>query len=120
MATRKATFLRIADDAYRVTWTGLLNGDDGDPVSENYAKYADRSVQALGTFGAGGNLRVEGSNDGATTYATLNDPSSTALDITAAKVKQVLELTGIIRPHVTAGDGTTSLTCVMFMRKRKK
>lgn len=113
-----------APQAFIVTWTGLLNGDDGAPfVAPNRA---DKSVQVFGTFGASGNLRVEGTNqqaynaDGsavasAPTYATLNDPQANALDVTAAKIEQVLENPNAIRPRVTAGDGTTSLTVVMVV-----
>ncbi len=77
---------------------------------------ADRSVQVLGTFGTGGSLRIEGSNDGST-YAVLTDPQGNALDFTTAKIETVMELTRYIRPRITAGDGTTSLTCVVLMRR---
>ena len=112
--------------AYIVTWGPLANGDDGAPfVCPNKS---DKSVQVLGTFGAGGNARIEGSNKqayntslsggasaglGASDYATLNDPQANALDFTSAKIEQVLENPNAIRPRVTAGDGTTSLTVVM-------
>ena len=120
-----------APQAYIVTWTGLLNGDDGAPfVSPNRA---DKSVQVIGTFGAGGNARIEGSNKQAysmtpgvsgggtltgltgTDYATLNDPQGNVLDFTATKIEQVLEAPNAIRPRITAGDGTTSLTVVMLI-----
>lgn len=105
-----------------VTWTGLLNGDDGAPfVCPNRG---DKSVQVFGTFG-GGNCRIEGTNQqaydaggtaiGGLTYATLNDPASNALDIAAAKIEQVLENPCAIRPRITSGDGTTSLTVVMVV-----
>jgi len=77
---------------------------------------ADRSVQVTGTFGAGGNLRIEGSNDG-TNYSALTDPQGNALDFTATKIEGVLELTRYIRPRATAGDGTTSLTVTMILRR---
>lgn len=106
-----------------VTWTGLLNGDDGAPfVCPNRA---DKSVQVLGTFGAGGNCKIEGCNQqvydsagaviAGVTYALLNDPASNALDITAAKIEQILENPNAVRPRVSAGDGTTSLTVVMVV-----
>lgn len=97
-------------------WTGLLNGDDGAPVDLN--DYTDRSVQVQGTIGVGGNCRIEGSNDG-TNYVVLTDPQGTALNITAAGViEQVLEVTRYIRPRITAGDGTTSLTVTIFGVRR--
>ncbi|MEY4375866.1 MAG: hypothetical protein RJB26_416 [Pseudomonadota bacterium] len=122
MATRAATISNPTKDQYDdgvqlVTWTGLLNGDDGAPVE--LPTHSDRSVQVVGTFGAGGSLSIEGSNDG-TNYATLNTPASVALAITAAGIKAVLELPRYIRPRVTAGDGTTSLTAVLLVRRNTR
>lgn len=90
------------------SWIGMANGDDGEPL--NISHFADKSIQVLGTFGAGGNLRIEGSNMlDSPTYATLADAQGNALDFTAAKIEQVLESPYWIRPRVTAGDGTTAL-----------
>lgn len=97
--------------AFGVTigWTPLANGDDGQAF--DVQDFRDISVQVLGTFGVGGNLRWQGSNEATpTNWATLNDPQGNAMDITAAKIEQVLENTRWMRPVVTAGDGTTSLT----------
>ena len=106
-----------------VTWTGLLNGDDGAPFAS--PNRADKSVQVFGTFGAGGNCKIEGTNQQAydgngtiiagLTYALLNDPASNVLDITAAKIEQLLENPNAVRPRVSAGDGTTSLTVVIVV-----
>jgi hypothetical protein len=59
-------------------------------------------------------MMIEGSNDG-TNYHTLNDPQGNALDIAALKIEQILEVTRYIRPRVTAGDGTTSLSVTMIV-----
>lgn len=99
-----------------ITWTGLLNGDSGEPLEMPGS--ADRSVQINGTFGSGGTVLIEGSNDGVN-YYTLNDPSSAALSYTAAKIESVLEITRYIRPRVSAGDGATSLVCSMLVRQSK-
>lgn len=98
-------------------WTGLLNGDTGEPVALN--EFGDRSFQALGTFGAGGSVQPQGSNDG-TNYIQLRDASSTAFAHTAAGLKQILEATLYVRPSVTAGDGTTSLSCYLFARRTQR
>jgi len=45
------------DGVQLVTWSGLLNGDDGAPVE--LPSHADRSVQVTGTFGAAGNVNIE-------------------------------------------------------------
>lgn len=100
------------DSVITAQWV-LSNGDTGAPISK--ASYADRSVQVTGTFGAGGNMRWEGSN--ATIYATLTDPQGNALDFTAAKIEAVTELCLISRPSVTAGDGTTALTVTLIARR---
>lgn len=82
----------------------------------DWAEYADRSVQVAGTFGAGGTLLIEGSNDG-TNWATLNNVQGTALSITAAGIKQVAEVTTQVRARVSAGDGTTSLNVAFLLRR---
>jgi len=123
MATRAKTITEMvyAGDkgVHIVQWTGLLNGDDGEPLEMPGS--SDRSVQVTGTYGAGGNLRMEGSNDG-TNYAPLADPQGTDLDIVAAdkQIEQILELTRFIRPRVTAGDGTTTLVVTMLVRRNRR
>lgn len=97
-------------------WTGLGNGDDGDPLT--LPQFADRSVQVKGTFGAGGTIIIEGSNDPESpTYAPLVDPQGSAISFTSAGIEQILEASYLIRPRVTAGDGTTSLTITILVRK---
>jgi len=101
-----------------LTYTQLVaeeSGDVGSPCP--FPEWADRSIQVIGTFGSGGNVAIEGSCDGGTTWAVLNDPSSTALNVTTAKIEGVLENPLLIRPHVTAGDGTTDLDVVLFAQR---
>lgn len=95
-------------------WAGLVNGADGAVLDQS--QYTDKSVQVSGTFGAGGNLRLLGSNDGVN-WNTLTDPQGAALDITAASIKFVSEATHYIKPFVTAGDGTTSLTVTILLKE---
>lgn len=102
-------------------WTGLLNGDDGAAVK--MAGSQDRSVQYVGTFGAGGSIQLEGSNDvtangvAPINWFLLSTPQGTTGAKTAAGVVQIEEATLWVRPRVTAGDGTTSLTASLFMKK---
>lgn len=86
---------------------------DGQPIE--HSRYADRSVTVTGTFGAGGSVRIEGSLDG-TNYFPLTDPQGNALDITSAKIEAITEAVRYLRPRVTAGDGTTSLTVHIFFK----
>jgi hypothetical protein len=107
-----------AGEAYIASWPLMLNGDVGEPLVLH--GYHDRSVQVEGTIGAAGSVTIEGSND-KTNYETINDPSSTALTFTSlAKIKGILEAVYQMRPHVTAGDGTTSITVTAYLRKTVK
>lgn len=101
------------EHATLVTWTGLLNGDTGAPVS--LTDFPDRTVQVSGTFGVGGTVVFEGSNNG-TAWSTLTDPQGNAISKTSAAVETVTEVPRYVRPQVTAGDGSTSLTVTMLAR----
>lgn len=119
MATITPTITQITthgDDCHVVTWTPMTNAgtDVGSPIEMPGS--ADRSIQVSGTFGTGGTVLIEGSNDG-TNYVTLNDPQGNALSVTTAKIEQLLELTRYIRPRISAGDGSTSLTVTMLLRR---
>jgi len=96
-----------------VIWSGLLNGDTGNAIQMPGA--ADRSIQISGTFGVGGSVTIQGSNDG-TNFVALTDPQGNAITKTAAAIEQVSEVTRYIRPSVTAGDGSTSLVVSMLIR----
>lgn len=113
MSTRTASSPAVRDAfSKRIHWEGLLNGDVGS--SEQYGHFADRSVQVTGTFGAGGSVSLKGSNDGGTTWVVLTDPQGNALTFTAAGLEAISEMTFMVRPEVTAGDGTTSLKVDVF------
>lgn len=113
MATRAVQADTVTRRTQSVVWSGLLNGDSGDAYER--PDYSDRSVQVTGTFGTGGTIVLEGSNDG-TNYKTLTDPQGNPLSFTAAALEQVQELTRYVRPRVTAGDGTTSLVATLLVR----
>ena len=98
----------------RVLWETLTTTNDvGTAVQHN--DFADRSVQVIGTFGAGGALAIEGSNDGGVTWKVLTDPQGNALTFSAAGIEAITEVTWMIRPHVTGGDGTTDLDVHLFL-----
>ncbi len=102
-----------------IQWTPLTTTNtDGLPFDT--LDFADISVQVLGTFGAGGTVAIEGCNQATpATWATLNDPQGNALTVTGAKIEQILEMPRWIRPNVTGGDGTTSLTVVVWARRSR-
>ena len=115
MAERPATITALGEaGCFSITWTGLLNGDTGSAVE--IVRGADKSAQIAGTFGTGGTLKIQGSNDG-TNYVSLTDPQGNAIEKTAASIEQVSELTRYIRPNVTAGDATTNLSVTLILRK---
>lgn len=114
--TPTITNLRTADDnGHLVVWAALTTTNDTGVASEMWGQ-ADRSVQISGTFGSGGTVVIEGSNDG-TNYVTLTDPQGNAISKTSASIEQIEEITRYIRPKVSAGDGTTSITVTMLMRQ---
>lgn len=94
-------------------WQGLANGDSGDAVE--FSMCADRSVQVSGTFGVGGKVVVEGSNDGISFY-TLTGLQGSDLEFTTGGIEMISEITQYIRPRVTAGDGTTSLNIIILAK----
>ncbi len=120
-------------DGYQVVWGPMANGDVGIgvgsaigdgagattvPGSGFFSGFADKSVQVEGTFGAGGSIAVEGTNDGNVLhYRQLTDPQGTTIAIASAGIKAITEAVIWVRPHVTAGDGTTAVTVSMFFRK---
>jgi hypothetical protein len=102
------------DKAAEVRWGPMANGDDGNAVE--MVEYADRSIQVIGTFGAGGSIALQGSNDGSN-WTTLNDPQGLPLDISSSKIESIQELARFMRPLVTGGDGSTSLTVYLIIRR---
>jgi Flp pilus assembly protein TadG len=101
-------------DTILYTWTPLLNGDTGQGVPS--ATYADRTMSVTGTFGTGGSVQMEGSNDGAT-WSLVTDLSGATIVKVAAGVSVIAENPLFMRPHVTAGDGSTSLTVTMVGKR---
>ena len=115
-----ATTLRTNDaqtqqaDGVTVTWAAIPNGNQGDGQG---GPYLTASFVATGTFGAGGSIRLDGSNDG-TNWFALSPTALTAAGIFAAM--GAAEHPRFIRPNVTAGDGTTAITVVGFFNAPRR
>ena len=108
----------FGDRVWTVEWAALTQAtaDAGEPFQSPGG--ADRSVQVIGTFGAGGSLRFEGSNETEpVNWHVLTDPQGNDLNISTAKVEAITEVTRWVRPRITAGDGSTSLTCILLARR---
>lgn len=113
MATIAGTGEWIKRGVHKTTWLSLTTTND-EGSAQKLPNLSDKSFQVSGTFGVGGNVQIQGSNDGGTTWMVLNDPQGTPLDFaTPAKILQTLENPELIRPFVSAGDGTTSLNVYM-------
>ena len=115
MATRNPTLTNEADGFRKLVFTGLTKTTDDvtAPISPGHAGVC---VQVIGTFGSGGTVVWEGSNDGGTTWATLSDLQGTAISRTTAAIKTCQDFALLQRARVTAGDGDTALSVVVVMR----
>lgn len=99
------------------TWTPLTTTNaDGDPISYASNGMGGVTFQVNGTFGSGGAMVVEGSNNGSNWY-TLNDQANSPVSFSAAGLKTVRDMPLYIRPRVTGGDGTTSITVIAALQK---
>ena len=94
-------------------WSPLALGDDATALL--CSPIGDRTAQVHGTFGVGGSVRLQGSLDG-TNYFPLTDPQGNALDFVQGKIESIMELVPFIKPLVTGGDGTTSLTVTICIK----
>jgi hypothetical protein len=116
MATITATHAQVSGQVQMITWAALTNttSDVGEAVELPYGNKL--TVHVIGTFGTGGNLRFQGSNDG-TNWAHVNDVTGTALNFTGAAIDSSADKPRYVRPAITAGDGTTSLTCILCVSR---
>lgn len=116
MAAITPVVSNISDDGsvLRITWETLTTTNDtGTAVS--LPKYWDKTVTVTGTFGAGGTISIQGSNDGANWF-DLTDFQGVDIELTAAGLKPIAENPLYIRPYVSAGDGTTDLDVILIAR----
>lgn len=96
------------------TWGVLaVSGDIGDTQPVNNRTLA--SVQVDGGFGTGGTVVLEGSNDG-TTWATLVNNAGTSISCAAACFHGVRDQPRFVRPRLSAGTGSITLTVRLYLR----
>lgn len=117
MATRKPDARPINDDAMRVIWSGIQNGDTCE-AWEGGSEYGDRSVQISGTPGTG-SLAIQGTNTGSD-FVTLTDPLGVLLTALASGLKQIIEYTFSVKPVLSGGDGSTSFTVTLVARRNRR
>ena len=115
MATVSFVKTEHAGNSVKHTWLNLTTTNaDGDPMEIPGA--SDRCVQMTGTLGTGGAVTIQGSNDGGTTWATLTDFQDADLVLTALGMHMIAEAPLLIRPFISAGDGSTDLNIYIFSR----
>lgn len=102
-----------------IKWPNLLSADSGSPYFA--PQYSAKVIQLSGTAGVGGAGTIQGTLEpGTPIYGTLHSPDSVAwtfvaADVTNNVIKQVLEDCYQIRPLMTGGDGSTSVTIYLFI-----
>ena len=96
------------------TWTPLVAANTtGTPIE--VPGLSDRTVQIIGTFDSA-TVVIQGSNDG-TNWATLTDPQGNAISKTAAAIEMISEVTRYIRPSISGGSGSESLTVILLAKR---
>lgn len=118
MATRNnaSPVITPSKKSIEVTWSGLLNGDVGDAF--DLQGYFISSVEWEGTPGAGFQGQTQISNKPASVGAPTQWSNITALQVTSSAEVVPTSMTPYamqVRPAVTAGDGTTNMTCRMTL-----
>jgi hypothetical protein len=111
MATVQGAGTWRARGVHEKIWTPMTfsGADVGTPLDA--VALPTKTAQVFGTLGAGGAVTLEGSNDGVN-WNTMKDMSGAAM-VLGLGVSSILDNPRFIRPRVTAGDGTTSLTVIV-------
>ena len=97
------------------TWN-LTTADPSGGAFE-WAQWADRCFQAVGTNWGGATLAIEGSNDGSTWFTLSNAAGGTAATFTADGGKQILEVPRFVRPKLTTA-GTAAVVAAILLARR--
>lgn len=118
MATRAAVIADIEDvPAGKITWEGIVGSAD-DGASVRVVQYGDKTVHIVGSAGTGGQITIQGSNDGGTTWTTLHDAQGNDL---AAMIPGTIELIAEspieIRPNGSAGTGADIDVIISYIKR---
>jgi hypothetical protein len=106
MATQQSSGTWAARGVHKETWPALGDADTGSSLVAPSLPF--KTVTCTGTWGVGGGILIEGSEDGAA-YSTLNDENGNPLLFSANATKKIREMPTYIRPRATGGDGTTAV-----------
>lgn len=106
--------LATSDDrVFVTTWTPVTNADTCEAI--RHSSVRDRCLQVLGTFDSA-TVALHGSNDG-TNYAALKDAGGSAIGLTAAGIVQVQQIPVWVKPVISGGGASQSLTIVLAERR---
>lgn len=105
MAVKAANLRYVENGLILVTPATLANGDTSSPADLG-VRAPEVSWQVSGTFGVGGSIQLEASDDGSAFTIV-----GTAL--TAAGRAEASLAARYLRFNVTAGDGTTALVATL-------
>jgi hypothetical protein len=98
-----------------VTWPNLNSANNVGAVV-CFPQHSDRSIQFTGTFN-NVTATLEGSNDGVN-FNTLTDASGTAISVTSASLKQIVEAPLFVRPNVVTNAGVnTDIKASLLLRR---
>jgi len=94
-------------------WPAIPASTAGAPTpSQGLVPWRSASFQATGTWGSGGSVQIEGSNDGVNWYK-LSPAALTSAGVFASLGAQ--EFPRYLRPNVTAGDVNTAITVTTYL-----
>lgn len=108
--------VQLLGDIALQKWEAMLDTDVGLVSSPGYGEFPEKSVQVAGTWGAGGELTLQGTIDG-TNFSTLDDKDGNPIVLTADGFRSIRDAVVAIRPSVTGGDGSTDLDVTVFHRR---
>jgi hypothetical protein len=115
MAVRAHSGVVVGNNGYfTVTWTGLLQSSSDTGAWVHVPPCVGLTAQLQGTLGTGGAITMQGSNDDGTSAGTLVDYEGNAGVMDAiGEFSSPIPRPVLIRPSVTAGNGSTDLDVVL-------
>lgn len=107
----------ISRSVHVTTWPDALQS--GTFSAQSVANLPDKTVTVTGTFGTGGTVTILGSNDDTSTgtFIGLTDPQGNTISFTADGVETIMENTRWIKPQITSGTSSTSVTVKIVERR---
>jgi hypothetical protein len=101
-------------------WANLGTADT--PLGLDLGAHADRTFQVSGVL-SGATVKCAGTNDPAVPYALLTDGADNGISISSypsgfdSAAEIVAPATRLIKPVITGGDGSTSVTVTLYVRR---